>query len=43
MLFGLAKSLKPGDTAKITLNFSGGKAVVGELKIEAVGGTDHQH
>lgn len=43
MLFGLAKSLKAGDTAKITLNFSGGKAVVGELKVEATGGTDHQH
>lgn len=43
MLFDLAKSLKPGDTAKITLNFSGGKTVSGDLKVEAVGGEAHQH
>lgn len=43
MLFGVSKSLKAGDTAKITLTFSGGKEAVGELKVETVGGTEHQH
>lgn len=43
MLFGLSKSLKAGDTAKITLNFSGGKEAVGELKVEAAGSAEHQH
>lgn len=43
MLFGISKSLKAGDTAKVTLNFSGGKEAVGDLKVEAAGGAEHQH
>lgn len=43
MLFGVSKSLKPGDMAKITLNFSGGKEATGELRVEAAGGDGHQH
>lgn len=43
MLFGLSKSLKPGDRTKITLTFSGGKKTVGELAVETAGGADHQH
>lgn len=43
MLFGVSKSLKAGDTAKITLNFSGGKEAFGELKVETAGGAEHQH
>jgi copper(I)-binding protein len=41
MLFGVSKSLKPGATAKVTLNFSGGKEAVGELTIETAGGAEH--
>lgn len=43
MLFGLSKSLKPGDKTKVTLNFSGGKETVGELEVEAAGGGHDQH
>lgn len=39
MLFGV-KALKPGETAKLTLTFSGGKTAVAPLRIEAAGGTD---
>lgn len=42
MLFGMSKSLKAGDTAKVTLLFAGGKQVVGELKVETAGGADHR-
>lgn len=41
MLFGVSKSLKAGDSAKLTMLFAGGKQVVGELKVEAAGGSDH--
>lgn len=41
MLFDLAKSLKPGDSAKITLTFAGGKQVVGSLTVEGPGGAEH--
>jgi copper(I)-binding protein len=41
MLFGVAKSLKAGDSANLTLLFAGGKQVVGELKVETAGGSDH--
>ena len=41
MLFGVSKSLKPGDTTKLKLNFTGGKEVAGELKVVSAGGEDH--
>ena len=41
MLFGVSKSLKAGDTAKVTLNFTGGREIMGELKVTSAGGEDH--
>lgn len=37
MIFGVSKSLKPGDTAELTLFFSGGKTIFGPLRVEAAG------
>ena len=37
MLFGVSKSLKPGDTAELTLFFSGGRTITGPLQVEAPG------
>lgn len=38
MAFGLRKSLKAGDSVKLTLTFSGGKNIVAPLAVEAAGG-----
>jgi copper(I)-binding protein len=38
MVFGVSKALKPGDTVKLTLFFSGGKTVTGPLQVAAAGG-----
>jgi periplasmic copper chaperone A len=43
MVFGVSKSLKPGDTAEIKLTFAGGKTAAGPLHVEAVGGADEAH
>jgi copper(I)-binding protein len=38
MIFGISKSLKPGDTAQLTLTFAGGKRASAPLQVEAAGG-----